>query len=223
MRLALAMINPCRNGRHLRLVVLAAMAASPAAGLSQVVPAPSPAPVLAAPAVTLEQIPGVTIQYYDVSGSSIPLLRASVDAQRPKNAAGQAMAADAKWSIGTNVKRQTTGNACKIVGATASFKAQVLLPRLVNPEGVVVPAPVMTEWQRYVGSLAQQQAAVLHQVHSRLPEVERAVMGSTCEGAGAAANAAIARITPVPAPVPAPVAAPAPAPVPAKKKRGRLG
>ena len=203
-----------RDGRHLRLAALAAVAAAPAAALAQVAPAPGPVPVLAAPAPTLQQIPGVTVRYYDVTGNSIPLLRASIAAQRPKDpATGQPLAADAKWSVGTSVKRQTTGNACKIVGATANFKAEVVLPRLVSVEGVAVPAPVMAEWQRYVSSLAQQQAAILHQVHSRIGEVERAVTASTCEGAGAAAKAAIARITPTPAPV----TAPAPAPVAPKK------
>lgn len=199
-----------RNGRRLRLAALAAFAVAPAAALAQVAPAPVPAPVQAAPAPTLEQIPGVTVRYYDVTGNSIPLLSASIAAQRPKNpTTGQPMAADAKWSIGTSVKRQTTGNACKIVGATANFKAEVVLPRLVMAEGVTVPAPVMAEWQRYVSSLAQQQAATLHQVHSRIGEVERAVMASTCQGAGAAATAALARITPTPAPAPAPVPIPA--------------
>lgn len=203
-----------RNGRRLRLAALVAVAAAPAAALAQVAPAPVPVPVpvQAAPAPTLEQIPGVTVRYYDVTGDTIPLLRASVAAQRPQNpTTGQPLAADAKWSIGTSVKRQTTGNACKIVGATANFKAEVVLPRLVMAEGVTVPAPVMAEWQRYVSSLAQQQAATLHQVHSRIGEVERAVMASTCQGAGAAANAAIAKITATPAPV----AAPAPVPIPA--------
>ncbi|HEV2080099.1 MAG TPA: DUF922 domain-containing protein [Allosphingosinicella sp.] len=222
MNLARLMTNcsmTTRNGRYLRLAALAAVAAAPAAALAQVAPAPVPAPVQAAPAPTLQQIPGVTVRYYNVTGNSIPLLRESIAAQRPKDpVTGQPQAASAHWSIGTGVRKQTTGTACKIVAATPTFKAEVVMPRLVTPEGVVVPAPVMAEWQRYVASLEQQQAAILHQVHSRLGEVQTAVMGSTCEGAAAAANAAIARITPAPAAAPA--AVPAPARAPAPRKRG---
>lgn len=203
-------------GRRLRLAVLAAAAAVPAAALAQVAPVAAPAPVVVAPGPTLAQIPGVTVRYYDVTGNSIPLLRSSIAAQRPKDpVTGQPQAASAKWSIGTSLRKQTTGTACRIVGVTPTFKAEVFMPRLVNAEGVVVPAPVMAEWRRYVASLDQQQAATLHHVHSRLGEVQRAVMASTCEGASAAANAVIARITPVPAPA----AVPAPALVPAKRRR----
>lgn len=208
-----------RNGRHLRLAALAAAAAAPAAALAQAapVPVPAPAPVQAAPAPTLQQIPGVTVRHYNVTGKNIPQLRASIAAQRPKDpATGQPQAAGVQWSIATSLRKQTTGTACKITGATPTMKAEVVLPRLVIGEGVVVPAPDLAEWQRYVASLEQQQAAILHQVHSRLGEVQTAVMASTCEGAAAAANAAIARITPAPAPA----VVPAPAPAPVRSKRG---
>ena len=204
------------NGGGLRLALLAAAAAVPAAALAQVAQVPAPAPVVVAPGPTLAQIPGVTVRYYNVTGNNIPLLRASIAAQRPKDpVTGQPQAASAKWSIGTSLKKQTTGTACRIVGVTPTFKAEVIMPRLVNVEGVVVPAPVMAEWRRYVASLEQQQAATLHHVHSRLGEVQRAVMASTCEGASAAASAAIGTITPPPAPA----AVPAPALVPAKRGR----
>jgi predicted secreted Zn-dependent protease len=153
------------------------------------------------------------IRYYDVSGTTIEAIRASIAAQRPKDAAtGAAIPASLSWSIGTKVKKATTGDACKMTGATATLKSEVVLPRLVGVE--TVPAPVLAVWQTYVASLEQQQAASLLRPYHRLSEVERAVMASSCEGAGAAASRAIEEITKAPPPPPAPAAAPPP-PVPA--------
>ena len=54
--------------------------------------------------------------------------------------------------------------------------------------------PELTNWQNYVSSIEQQQAAYLNQIVSRLPEVERAVMASSCENASEALSAAVSRI-----------------------------
>jgi len=177
---------------------MAILTASPAAVLAQAAPvrvsaqpAPSPSP--------LAQIPGVTVRYYDVTGSTIDAIRASVAAQRPKHpVTGAVNPSSATWSIGTSLKKATTGKACRIAGATATFKGEVVLPRLVNPE--TVPAPVLAQWKAYAASLEQQQAAVLLRPYRRLAEVERAALGSTCQGANAAVNKAIAEITKAPPP-----------------------
>lgn len=179
------------------------IAAAPAFGQT----APVPAPVPTAPTVSpLAQIPGVTIQYYDVTGLTIADMRASIEAQRPKDpTTGQAVPASVKWSVGTRVKKERLGNACKVIGATPTFKAEVVMPRLATVEGVT--APVLAEWQRYVGSLKAQQAATVRPIYERLSEVEKAVLASTCDGAGDAANKAIAEIGKAPAPAPAPAPA----------------
>jgi predicted secreted Zn-dependent protease len=156
----------------------------------------------------LAQIPGVVVQYYDVSGTTIEELRASIDAQRPKDAAtALAIPSSAAWTIGVGLKKETTGKVCKVIAATPTFKAEVVMPRLVTTEGVA--APVLAEWQRYVASLEAKQAATLSSTYGRLSEVEKAVMASTCEGAAAAANKAIAEISKPPVVAPVPAAAPA--------------
>lgn len=191
----------------LRFSALALVAAVPAAALAQTAPAPAASPATPTPS-PLSQIPGVTVSYYDVAGTTIPEMIASIEAQRPKDpATGAAVPTSMKWSIGTSLKKQTTGDACKIIGATAAFKGEVVMPRLVNVE--TVPAPVLQLWQTYVASLEQQAAARLRQPYQRLAEVEQAVLASSCEGAGAAASKAIDEITKAPPP-PVP-ATPAPA------------
>jgi predicted secreted Zn-dependent protease len=170
----------------------------PAATAQQVVavtPVPSP----------LASIPGVTVTYYDVTGNTIDALNAAIAAQRPKDAAtGAPIPSSAKWSIGVNVKKATTGTVCKLTDATPRFTGEVVMPRLVNAE--TVPVPVRNQWAAYVASMEQRHAETLRRPYQRLGEVRTAVMASSCEGASAAANRAIAEITKAP---PAPVAAPA--------------
>jgi predicted secreted Zn-dependent protease len=169
------------------------IAAAP--GVSQT----APTTVATVPAVSpLSQIPGLTIQYYDVSGRTVREMRSSIEAQRPKDANGQVLPTAVKWSIGTNVKTQVQGTACRVTGATATMKSEVVLPRLVTVKGV--KARELAQWQAYMTSIEAQQAARLRAVRSRLPEVERAILASTCEGADAAANRAIAEISKRPTP-----------------------
>jgi predicted secreted Zn-dependent protease len=173
-------------------LALASLASVSAASLAQ---APAAA-VPVAPAVSpLAQIPGMTIRYYNVTGATIPAMRASIEAQRPKNPlTGMASPSSAEWSISTSVRKRTSGKKCKVTGATAVFKGEAVLPRLVIAQDAPVPIPVMAEWQRYVSSLEQQQAAILRQVYARRSEVERAVMASSCKDADQAADRAVAAI-----------------------------
>ncbi len=216
------MVIPSKTNRirtGLRISALALLAAAPTSALAQATPSPAPAPATPGAAVTpatpapspLAQIPGVTVRYYDVTGITIEAMRASIEAQRPRDeATGVSVPTSATWGIRTNVQRSTTGTQCRVVGATATFQAEVVLPRLATVEGV--PAPVLAHWQNYVASLEQQQADRLRQPFQRLSEVERAVMASTCEGASAAANQAIALITAAPPPPAAPTPATPPTP-----------
>jgi predicted secreted Zn-dependent protease len=192
--------------RHIAGIAVAALGVIPAAAPAQTAPAQVPAQAAPVPS-PLAQIPGVVVRYYDVSGITTEAIRASIDAQRPRNAAtGMGIPSSASWSIRTSLNKATTGKACKITGATAALKGEVVLPRLVNAE--TVPAPVLAQWRTYVASLEQQQAAVLLRPYQRLFEVERAVMASSCEGAAAAASRAIAEITKAPPPPPPPPVTP---------------
>jgi len=185
-------------------VAAAAMISS--AALGQAAPSlPPVAPVAAAPS-PLASLPGVTVRYYDVTGNTIPAIRASMAAQRPLNpATGTPLPSSSTWSIGVNTKKATTGKTCKVTGATATFKGEVVLPRLAAAQAV--PPPVLAQWQKFVTSIEQQQAQALGQPYSRLKEVEAAVMASSCENAGEAAKKAIAEITRATPPA-APVAVP---------------
>ena len=186
------------------MVLALLLGSSPAMTLAQTAPAQTaPAPATTAPAEqTLAQIPGVTVQYYDVTGKNIKEINASITKQSPGAAGGKAVPSSSSWAIGTTLNKATTGNQCKVTGATAKFSATVTMPRLVNAEQV--PAPVLKQWQAYVAGLDSQQAATLRRPYDRLREVEQAAMASTCEGAQAAVDKTIATIAAQPAPAAAP-------------------
>lgn len=202
----------------IRTCALALLAAFPAvAGAQTAQPAP-PAAAATPPAVPapspLSTIPGVTITYYDVAGTTIEQLRASIEAQRRNPTTGVVSPSSLNWNIGTNFQRERTGNQCRVINARAVLTAEVILPRLVTAE---VPAPVLEGWRTYVASMEQQQAEILRRPLSRLSEVEQAVMAATCDGAAAASRAAIDRITAPPPPPPVPAATtPATPPAPAR-------
>ena len=195
-----------RQRLRVRCSVVAAAAMMPAVALGQTTaPTPPASPVAATPS-PLASIPGVTIRYYDVTGNTIPAIRASMAAQRPINpVTGAPQPSSSTWSIGVNTKKATTGKSCKVTGATATFKGEVVLPRLVVAEPI--PAPVLAQWQKFLTSIEQQQAQALRQPYSRIREVEAAVMASSCQNAGEAARKSIAEITKA-TPPPAPAAAP---------------
>lgn len=179
---------------------LAALTLPAMAMLSPLIAQPAaPAPVASAP-LAVAQIPGVTVKYYDVYGNTPTKAVAFLKSQRPKDTAGKVVPSSARWSIGTDVQKATTGDQCRIVRVAVHFKAEVDLPRLVvtgreeGEQGEEKLDDFLKRWQKYVDGLDQQQAAYLRPIYERLPEVERAVMASSCEGARAAGEKAIAEI-----------------------------
>lgn len=163
-------------------------------------PAP-PAAAVAAPA-ELSKIPGVTIKYYDVSGSTPGKILAAMRSGRPADSVGKVSPSSSRWSIGIDIRKATTGTRCRVVRATAVFKAEVDLPRLVvTARGKEDEEPgeekidnFLKRWNEHLATLDRQQAAYLRSIHGQLPDVERAAMAGGCEGARAAAERAIAGI-----------------------------
>lgn len=151
------------------------------------------APAAAEPQRSLEQIPGVTVEYYNVTGDSAKEFRKSIAAQRPKGADGLPVTVGSKWTINAAINKRTENGVCNIENATATFAGTVELPRLVTAEGV--PAQELANWNRYVASLKAEAAARMDYVQSQLDKVEQAIEAASCEGASAALDAATARVT----------------------------
>ena len=149
-------------------------------------------PAAAAPERALSQIPGVTVNYYDVTGRNAKDFRKSITAQRPKGADGLPVTVGSKWTINAAVSKRTEGDVCKIENATATFAGTVDLPRLATTEGVAPQE--LANWNAYVASLEAEAAARIGFVQSQVDEVEQAIEAASCDGAAAALEAATARV-----------------------------
>lgn len=149
-------------------------------------------PAAAAPQRTLSQIPGVTVNYYEVTGDSAKDFRKSIAAQRPKGADGLPVTVGSKWTINAAVSKRTEADVCKIENATATFAGEVELPRLATTEGV--PPEELTNWNTYVASLEAEAATRLGFVQSQISAVEQAIEAASCDAAGAALEAATNRV-----------------------------
>jgi predicted secreted Zn-dependent protease len=156
--------------------------------------APSPwsnAP--AAPLKRLSDIPGVTVSYYDVVGTTIPQLHDWLQKHGPRDSQTQKVTpTTSSWSIGSAVKFSKAGGRCRLTGTTIKFTGSVQLPRL--GAGVQLPAAALFSWNAYVAALEDRQARRLGLVNDRLGEVQRAIMQSNCDNWQKAADAAITRL-----------------------------
>lgn len=149
-------------------------------------------PAAAAPQRPLNQIPGVTVNYYDVTGKNAKDFRKSIAAQRPAGADGLPVTVGSKWTINAAVSKRTEGEVCTIENANATFTGTVELPRLATTEGVAPQE--LANWNQYAASLEAEAAARLGFVQSQVGAVEQAIEAASCDGASAALDAATARV-----------------------------
>lgn len=170
------------------------LAAALAAGSQDAAPAATtpavPAPASAGPA--LEQIPGVTVQYYSVSGKNDKGIRKSIAEQRPAAADGQPIPASTSWTIDANVSKQTIDGVCKIAKVTPNFKGNAILPQLATPEKL--KPEMLQQWNAYVAGLKSAAADQLAFVRNHLDDVEQAVSAASCDGASAALDGSLAKL-----------------------------
>ena len=141
----------------------------------------------------LSEIPGITVNYYDAVGNTIPLLHDWLAKHGPRDAqTHKVIPATSTWSIGSSVKFTKTGGQCVLTGASLKFTATAQLPRLAP--GQKLPPPVLASWNAYAAALEDRQAAQLGFVRDRLGEVQGAIMRSSCGNWQKAATAAITRL-----------------------------
>jgi hypothetical protein len=173
------------------LMALAATQAQPATTAPAATP-PAAAPATAAPAAgarTLQNLPGATIQYYDVPGRNSAAveknLKQLIAAPAPKNTAARVY----DWDLGMSIKRRTEGTACTIVEATPTLKGTVYLPRL-TPEAKMQPQE-LASWNAYVAGIEKMAADNLWFVADRVPTVGQPLIGKPCDQASTLWNAAV--------------------------------
>ena len=126
-------------------------------------------------------------------GGDIPKLHQWLETHGPRDARTHKVTpATSSWSVGTAVKYTKTGGQCTLTGATVTFTASAVLPRLAP--GQKLPSSALAYWNAYATALEDRQAARLGFVQDRLSEVQSAIMHGSCANWQKAASAAIERL-----------------------------
>lgn len=144
---------------------------------------------LAAPAAggSLDGLPGLEVEYYDVSGRTAAEIRASLDRLRPTDpATGEHVDAYTRWYLSWSVPGGPNGE-CLLDEAEVEVEVTVGLPRLVDT--ATVPPAVLYRWQQYMAALEAHEGAHIRDVYRGRDEMLDAIQGSECADASAAARA----------------------------------
>src|SRR6476469_9277232 len=131
------------------------------------------APAATAPR-TLQTLPGVTVQYYDVPGEDADTIKASLD-RILKAPAPNTAAEGYTWSLNVAINKHTEGTTCTVTTANATLKANVYLPRLSG--GAKVPSDIAKSFATYEAGLEQRAADNLWFVADRLPALQQTLVG----------------------------------------------
>jgi len=144
--------------------------------LAMLTAAAAQAPAAATPH-TLQNLPGVTVHYYDVAGEDSDTIKKSLDkiAKAPSpNTASQVY----DWAVDVAISKRTEGTTCTVTSATATLKANVYLPRL---SGSHVPRDVADGFGKYEKSLETSAVDNLGFVVDRLPAIQQSLIGKPCD------------------------------------------
>lgn|SRR6476469_95925 len=133
------------------------------------------APAATAPR-TLQSLPGVTIQYYDVPGEDADAIKKSFDAIMKGPNAPKLY----NWSLGMGINKRTNGTICTITAANATMKSTANLPRLSG--GKAIPSDVAKNFGDYVKGQEQVAADNLWFVADHLPAMQQTLVGKPCDG-----------------------------------------
>ena len=143
-------------------------------------------------ASVLPGVPNVSYRYYDVSGTTAEEIRASINANRPRDTNdGKPVDAATRWTIEWGWKVDDRGG-CDLTQATIPFRAQIELPRLGGEEAL---APdVRARWQAFREALLAHEVGHVRYAYEHIADVRRAIRSSTCATAEKAAAAAVRAI-----------------------------
>jgi predicted secreted Zn-dependent protease len=168
-------------------------ATAPAAVSTPVPPtlAPATEPPGAAPTVIVGAVPNATMQYYDLTGTSVAQLRASMDAQGPVDSSGRRNDAFTTWNIDWTWPLTGDG-ACILSGATITDTITVTFPRWLPT--TAAPASLIVRWNTYESALVTHESGHVSFVVATAADVLAAIKGATCATAEAAAQAVVTRI-----------------------------
>jgi predicted secreted Zn-dependent protease len=136
----------------------------------------------------LENLPNVSVIYYDIYGSSVKELRREMHAKHPSGFDGFNGDATTKWSIRWTWKGYGT-NQCDLSSAKVTYSIQVIMPRWTPPENA--NPELVARWNKYIQALNEHEKGHVDYVIAHYQSVREAILGAICSTADAAAKAAL--------------------------------
>ncbi|MCA1197992.1 DUF922 domain-containing Zn-dependent protease [Sphingomonas sp. R647] len=137
--------------------------------------------------VPFADIPGVTINYYEVSGRDPAAIRRSINRVRPTDQAdGQRVDGLVAWDYRWRWRDNGEGK-CESSLDDITFSATVTIPRLNDPK---VSPKVREHFNRYLISLIAHEDGHIRNAWVRRREVVDAINSAGCAGAASAAESA---------------------------------
>ncbi len=161
-------------------------------------PLPSASHPQSAPSASVEaplpfaDVPGVTLNYYDVSGRDPAAIRRSINKARPTDSAdGKRVDGLVSWDYRWRWRDNGEGK-CEATLDDITFTATVTIPRLSDPK---VPPKVRGYFNRYLASLLAHEDGHVRNAWVRRREVIEAINAAGCAGAALAAESAARTIS----------------------------
>ena len=150
---------------------------------------------LAGPAAAdaLDDVPGVKILTYPVSGTDAASQRRSIMSQRridPRT--GEAFDAFTHWQVSWSWSGDGHGR-CDLSSVKVVFHVEVTLPELADPERL--PADVLQRWNAYLAALRRHEAGHARHAHDGVEDIRRAVSQGDCAHANDRGRAVVQRMS----------------------------
>ncbi len=138
---------------------------------------------------------GLTVEYYDVQGTTLPQLRASLSALGPVDDDGERHHGQVNWNLQWRYNYSTDRGGCRLTGFAVQRSTTMQLPRWVDVDRAS-PA-LRSEWERYSQALRLHEdghvetgALAAAEIERRAAAVKRsstcAALGTTLDGIGKA-------------------------------------
>jgi predicted secreted Zn-dependent protease len=143
------------------------------------------------PKLPFANIPGVSIQYYDVAGSNPKAIRRSINAARPTDPNdGERVDGLSKWDFRWGWHQDGHGN-CKATPEDITFSATVTMPRLSD---ATVAPQLRQKFDLYQLSLLAHEEGHIRTAWDHRGEIVKAINAADCITANSAAQEALRAI-----------------------------
>lgn len=140
----------------------------------------------------LDDVPGVKIVTYPVSGTDSVSLQRSIKSQRQTDPmTGKAYDALTRWRVNWRWSGDGHGG-CDLANVRVELRIEVTLPELTDPERL--PADVLQRWNAYLAALRRHEAGHARHAFEGVEDIRQAISHGDCAHANDRGRAVVQRL-----------------------------